>query len=92
MATEQTTTRNPQQTAHQGVERLSQTAHQAVDRAAGAAAAYAERFGEKGEELMQMPQDWLETAREYVRENPMQAVGMAVAAGYLLSILMRSRD
>jgi ElaB/YqjD/DUF883 family membrane-anchored ribosome-binding protein len=85
MATEQSTTRNPQQT----VDRLSQSAHQAVDRAAGAAAAYAERFGEKGDELMQLPQDWLETAREYVRENPMQAVGMAVAAGYLLSILMR---
>jgi ElaB/YqjD/DUF883 family membrane-anchored ribosome-binding protein len=88
MATEQTSTRNSQQT----VDRLSQSAHDAVDRAASAASAYAERFGEKGEELMQMPQDWLDTARDYVRENPLQAVGMAVAAGYLLSILMRSRD
>ena len=88
MATEQTSTRNPQQT----VDRLSQTAHQAVDRAASAASAYAERFGEKGEELMQMPQDWLETAREYVRENPLQAIGMAAAAGYLLSVLMRRSD
>ena len=61
----------------------------AVDRAASAASAYAERFGDKGEELMQMPQDWLETAREYVRDNPLQAIGMAAAAGYLLSILMR---
>ncbi|HEX7054977.1 MAG TPA: DUF883 C-terminal domain-containing protein [Burkholderiales bacterium] len=85
---EQTTTRNPQHT----VERLSQGAHQAVDRAASAASEYAERFGERGEELMQMPQDWLQTAREYVRENPLQAVGIAAAAGYLLSILMRSRD
>ena len=88
MATEQTSTRNPQQT----VDRLSQTAHQAVDRAASAASAYAERFGDKGEELMQMPQDWLETAREYVRDNPLQAIGMAAAAGYLLSILMRRSD
>ena len=88
MATEQTSTRNPQQT----VDRLSQSAHDAVDRAASAASTYAERFGEKGEELMQMPQDWLDTARDYVRENPLQAVGVAVAAGYLLSILMRSRD
>jgi ElaB/YqjD/DUF883 family membrane-anchored ribosome-binding protein len=91
MATEQTSTRNPQ-TAQDKVERQSQTAHQAVDRAASAAAAYAERFGDKGEELMQMPQDWLETARDYVRDNPLQAIGMAAAAGYLLSILMRSRD
>jgi ElaB/YqjD/DUF883 family membrane-anchored ribosome-binding protein len=88
MANEQTSTRNPQQT----VDRLSQSAHQAVDRAASAASAYAERFGEKGEEWMQMPQDWLETARDYVRENPLQAIGMAAAAGYLLSILMRRSD
>lgn len=88
MANEQTSTRNPQQT----VDRLSQSAHQAVDRAASAASTYAERLGDKGEEWMQMPQDWLETAREYVRENPLQAIGMAAAAGYLLSILMRSRD
>ncbi|HET7198834.1 MAG TPA: DUF883 C-terminal domain-containing protein [Burkholderiales bacterium] len=88
MASEPSSTRNPQQT----VDRLSQSAHQAVDRAASAASSYAERFGERGEELMQMPQDWLDTARDYVRENPMQAVGMALAAGYLLSILMRSRD
>ena len=87
MATEQTT-----RSAEKTVERLSQSAHAAVDRAASAAQSYAERFGEKGEELMQMPQDWMETAREYVRENPLQAVGMALAAGYLLSILMRSRD
>ena len=86
MATE--TTRSTDKT----VDRLSQSAHQAVDRAASAASAYAERFGEKSDELMQMPQDWLETARDYVRENPLQAVGMALAAGYLLSILMRSRD
>jgi ElaB/YqjD/DUF883 family membrane-anchored ribosome-binding protein len=86
MATE--TTRSTDKT----VDRLSQSAHQAVDRAASAASAYAERFGEKSDELMQMPQDWLETARDYVRDNPLQAVGMAVAAGYLLSILMRSRD
>lgn len=87
MATEQST-RGTEKT----VDRLSQTAHEAVDRAANAATSYAERFGERGEEWMQMPQDWLETAREYVRENPLQAIGMAAAAGYLLSVLMRSRD
>ena len=92
MATEQSTPRGAQQGANQTVDRLSQSAHEAVNRAANAASAYAERFGEKGEEWMQMPQDWLDTARDYVRENPLQAVGIAAAAGYLLSILMRSRD
>ena len=74
------------------VDRMSQSAHQAVDKAAAMASQYAERFSEKSEQLMQMPEDWMETAREYIRERPFQAVGMAVAAGYLLSILMRSRD
>jgi ElaB/YqjD/DUF883 family membrane-anchored ribosome-binding protein len=74
------------------VDRLSQSAHKAVDRAADVASTYAERFSEKGEELMQMPEDWMDTAREYIREHPFQAIGMALAAGYLLRILTRSRD
>jgi ElaB/YqjD/DUF883 family membrane-anchored ribosome-binding protein len=75
-----------------GVDRLSQSAHQAVDKAAAMASQYAERFSDKGEELMQMHEDWMQTARDYIRERPFQAMGMALAAGYLLSILMRSRD
>ena len=74
------------------VDRLAQSAHDAVDRAASAASSVYERFSDKGEEFMQMPQDWMEAAREYVRERPLQAIGIAVAAGYLLSVLMRSRD
>ena len=73
------------------VERLSQSAHQAVDKAASVAGSYAERFSEKGEELMQLQEDWLDTARDYVKEHPFQAIGMAIAAGYLLSIITRSR-
>ena len=73
-----------------GVDRLSQSAHQAVDKAAAMASQYAERFSDKGEELMH--EDWMQTARDYIRERPFQAMGMALAAGYLLSILMRSRD
>lgn len=74
------------------VDRLAQSAHDAVDRAASAASSVYDRVSDKGEELMQMPEDWLDAARDYVRERPLQAIGMAVAAGYLLSVLMRSRD
>jgi ElaB/YqjD/DUF883 family membrane-anchored ribosome-binding protein len=72
-------------------ESMSRTAHQYVDRASEAVSSMAERFGETGEQLMAMKDNWVETTREYVRENPMQAVGIAVAAGYLLSMIMRSR-
>ena len=73
------------------VERMSQTAHDTIDRAAQAAGSAYERFAEKGEEWMAMQEDWVETAREYVREKPLQALGMAVAAGYLLHMIFGRR-
>ena len=74
------------------IERASSSAHDAVDRVAQTASAYAERFGEQAEALMEMKDNWVEGARDYVREHPIAALGMAVAAGYVLSMLMRSRD
>ena len=75
----------------QQIDRLSRTAHDTVDRAANAASQVAERVGEKAEELWAMQEDWVDGARAYVREHPVAALGFAVAAGYLLSILTRSR-
>jgi ElaB/YqjD/DUF883 family membrane-anchored ribosome-binding protein len=84
---------NPQRgTTDQNIERASGTAHQAIDRVAETASAYAERFGEKAEEWLEMKDNWVEGARDYVREHPIAALGIAVAAGYVLSMLMRSRD
>lgn len=74
------------------VERATTGAHDAVDRVAQTATAYAERFGEKAEEWLEMKDNWVEGAREYVREHPVAALGIAAAAGYILSMLMRSRD
>jgi ElaB/YqjD/DUF883 family membrane-anchored ribosome-binding protein len=74
------------------IDRASGTAHEAVDRIAQTASAYAERFGEKAEEWLEMKDNWVEGAREYVREHPVAALGIAVAAGYILSMIMRSRD
>ena len=54
-----------------------------------AASTYAERISSKGDELMQMREDWMESARDYVRENPLQALGIALAAGYLLHMITR---
>jgi ElaB/YqjD/DUF883 family membrane-anchored ribosome-binding protein len=71
------------------VDRLSQSAHDAVDKAASVASSYAERFSSKGDELMQMQEDWIDSARDYVREKPLQALGIALATGYLLHMLTR---
>lgn len=92
------TANDMQQTTDRNIERASQAAHGAVDRAAGAASAAAGRLGEKAEalagkrdELLDLKDDWVEGAREYVREHPFAAVGIAVAAGYLVSMMMRGK-
>ena len=50
------------------LDRASSTAHETVDRVAQTASAYAERFGEKAEEWLEMKDSWVEGTREYVRE------------------------
>lgn len=78
-----TTTTNSA-TQKQQLERLAETAHGAIDRATQTAAQVAERLGEKSEELLAMKDDYLENTREYVKQNPFMAIGIALAAGYLL--------
>jgi ElaB/YqjD/DUF883 family membrane-anchored ribosome-binding protein len=87
--------------AHKVVDRVAQSAHAAVDRLAGAAGpaidrlrssagsaqetlqAKADQFGAKQEE-------WISDARNYVRENPLQALCIGLVAGYIIGRLGRS--
>ena len=71
------------------IDRMSQSAHDAVDKAASVASNYADRFSAKGGQLIEMRDDWMGAARDFVRENPLQALGIAVAAGYLLHMITR---
>jgi len=60
-----------------------------VDRIASAASSAASQFGVKGEEVLQAKDRMLDTAREYVREKPFAALGIALAAGFIISRIMR---
>jgi ElaB/YqjD/DUF883 family membrane-anchored ribosome-binding protein len=87
-----------QRNVDKSIDTYSKTAHQAVDRAAEAAERVASRLGErvealseKGDELLEMKDNWIEGARDYVREHPVAALGIAVAAGYIFSMMMRSK-
>jgi ElaB/YqjD/DUF883 family membrane-anchored ribosome-binding protein len=73
--------------AHQSIERISGSAHGAVDRVASAATSAADRVGEMSEQWMSTKDEWIDTARGYVREHPVAALGIAVSVGYLLSRL-----
>jgi ElaB/YqjD/DUF883 family membrane-anchored ribosome-binding protein len=78
-------------TLDKNIDRLSQNAHGAVDRAANAASSMAERVGQKGDDLMELKDNWMEGAADYVREHPLAALGIAAAAGYLFSVISRWR-
>jgi ElaB/YqjD/DUF883 family membrane-anchored ribosome-binding protein len=77
------------------VERVAASAHDAVDKAAGAATAAAKLVDRKTGKLLQTVQDqqerYIEGARDRVRENPLAAIGIALAAGIALSFLLTRR-
>ena len=77
--------------ARPAVDRLASGAHQAVDKMAGAASQAAETLDLKGEQLMDAQVRLTENCREYVRDNPLTSLGIAVAAGFLVSRLLSSR-
>lgn len=75
------------QAAHPAIDRMASGAHKVVDNADQVAAQAAEAIGKagvKGEELVA-------ASTSYMREHPMLTLGVAVAAGYVLSRLLSSR-
>ena len=73
------------------VDRLAGGAHSAVDKVASVAGHAAEIYGAKSEQLKYATDQAVGTARSYVRDHPLATVGIAVAAGYLVSRLLRGR-
>jgi ElaB/YqjD/DUF883 family membrane-anchored ribosome-binding protein len=73
------------------VDRIATSAHEAVDKVAGVAAHAAEALGVKGDQIKSAEQKLVESAREYMREHPVATLGVAVAAGFVLSRLLSSR-
>lgn len=73
------------------IDNVSIAAHEAVDKIATATTKAAEAIGEKGDQLKNAEQQLMENCRGYVRENPLTSLGIAAAAGFLLSRLLSSR-
>lgn len=74
--------------ARPSVERIASSAHQAVDRLASSATRAAQTLGVKSDQVKDTQQRMTEELRVYVRDNPMTAVGLSIAAGFLLSRLI----
>lgn len=71
------------------VERLASGAHQATDRVAAAASGAAESLERATLRLRNSPTQVADSCAAYVREKPFTAVGMALAAGFLLGLIAR---
>ena len=73
------------------VDKASHSAHEAVDKIASATNQAVEALGDKGQQLKNAEKQLVENCRGYVRDNPITSLGIAVAAGFLLSRLLSGR-
>ena len=73
------------------IDKAVNSAHEAVDKISCATSQAADAIGEKGQQLKDAEQRLMENCRGYVRDNPVSSLGIAVAAGFLLSRLLSGR-
>ncbi len=78
--------------------RIAQSAHETIDRLAETAAPHVNRLQEnlsgdvlhqRADEMRVLRDEWAESLRVTVRENPLAAVGVALAVGVLVARLSR---
>lgn len=79
------------QVTHPRVDAMAAGAHEAVDWAANATNHATDSLSDSGHELKATQEEWLAKVRGYVQENPTTSLGIALAGGYILSRILRSR-
>jgi ElaB protein len=77
--------------ARPAVDKLAGSAHQAVDKMTSLASSAAETFEQKRIQLNTASAELVDNARTYVRANPIAAISIAAAVGFILSRVMKSR-
>lgn len=75
--------------AHEAIDRLSERVAQTEERLRGAAAHGQESWSEKQDEWRTQVEGSVSGAREYARENPLMAAGIAFAAGLVIANILR---
>ena len=71
------------------VNRLASAAHQTVDKLASSAGHVAEKFADEARRVKQAPSQAVDYSKSWVQDRPLEAVGAALAIGFLLGRLMR---
>ena len=73
------------------IEKASHFAHDTVDKIAGMANQSAEAIDEKTGQLKNAEQLLMNDCHQYIRDNPVMSLGIAAAAGFMLSRLLSGR-
>lgn len=71
------------------VSRFADAAHQTVDKLASSATQAVDRFSDDARRVKAAPSEALEYSKSWVQEKPLEAVGAALAIGFLIGRLMR---
>jgi ElaB/YqjD/DUF883 family membrane-anchored ribosome-binding protein len=79
-------------TAHQTVDRLVSAASQASQTLYKKGEQLSETLSEKGQQISAAGTRYAERTRDQVRARPIAAIGIAVAAGFAISWLLKKRD
>lgn len=70
--------------ARNTVDRVSTAAHDSVDKLASSATHAADRFSDQAHWVSEAPGRALEYSRSWVHDRPFEAVGVALAIGFIL--------
>lgn len=70
------------------INKAPDSVHDAIDKIANVAYKAAEAFGGQGDPLKNTEQQLINDYRSYIYDNPITSMGIAVAAGFLMSRLL----
>jgi ElaB/YqjD/DUF883 family membrane-anchored ribosome-binding protein len=73
------------------VDEVKSGVYEAVNKIVDTTRLAAEALGEKGGDIKKAEERLMENCCTYVRAKPLTAIGIAVAAGYLLGCLLEDR-
>lgn len=80
-----------QDALERGIDKATIGAHTAVDKASGAATHAVGALGLKAEQVNDAKVKFIERTSAYMHEHPVASLGIAVATGYFLSVLLSHR-
>jgi ElaB/YqjD/DUF883 family membrane-anchored ribosome-binding protein len=77
------------QGAHQAIDRMAETAAPAVQRVQDGVHAASDALSQRAHDARELGDEWCESLRCTVRDNPLTAVATALAVGVLIARLTR---